>query len=98
LGWPTIIGWTGHEWTWRGSYEAIGDRIGEVIEIYTGTDEGRAREILDKYRVDYILVGQVEENRYQDRIQPEKLKKIGRVIFEQGETAVIEYKRGKEEQ
>lgn len=89
LGWPAIVGWPVHEWTWRGSYDAVGKRRDEVREIYTGTDSKRAQEILQKYAVRYIILGAVERNRYGASIQEKKLRALGSVVFQQGSTFII---------
>jgi uncharacterized membrane protein len=52
LGWPAIIGWPIHEWTWRGSYEKVGTRRTQVKEIYTGKKILPTRLILKKYDID----------------------------------------------
>ncbi len=90
LGWPTIIGWPIHEWTWRGSYDEVGARRQEVKEIYTGQDEMTTRQILDKYNIDYIIVGEFEKKRYANYIRFEKLKKMGRVVYDNESALVIE--------
>lgn len=90
LGWPTIIGWPIHEWTWRGSYDQVGARREEVKEIYTGADEIKTLEILEKYNIDYIIVGEFEKKRYGKYIRPAKLKKMGRVVFDNECALVIE--------
>ena len=95
LGWSTIVGWPVHEWTWRGSYGEVGKRRDEVREIYTGSDDNAARQILDKYSVDYIIVGQIEKMRYGELLQAAKLRKLGSVIFEKGNTFVVEYSKQK---
>lgn len=89
LGWPTIVGWPVHEWTWRGSYDIVGKRRDEVREIYTGTDPVRARQLLTQYDVHYIILGAVERDRYGDAIQEHKLRSVGTVIFEQGDALII---------
>lgn len=92
LGWPVIIGWPIHEWTWRGSYEPVGARRSEVSEIYNGANISTAKTILSKYKIDYIIVGQVEKSRYNASIKLDKLKKLGKVVFNNGETFVVRVK------
>lgn len=89
LGWPTIVGWPVHEWTWRGSYDAVGKRRDEVREIYTGTDTKRTQDLLDKYKINYIILGAVERNRYGAVIQETKLRSLGKVVFNQGSMIII---------
>ncbi len=89
LGWPTIVGWPIHEWTWRGSYDEIGVRRSEVIEIYTGVSEDKTREILKKYALDYIIVGEVERQRYPN-LNTEKLFRMGKVVFRNDKSFIVE--------
>ncbi len=89
LGWPTIVGWPVHEWTWRGSYDVVGKRREEVRGIYTGIDREQTRGLLKNYGIDYIILGAVERDRYGSAIQEKKLRALGTVVFEQGTTVVI---------
>ena len=92
LGWQSVVGWPVHEWTWRGSYDEVGKRRGDVVEVYTGSDASRAEEILDKYGVDYIIIGQIEREKYGSRINNSKLNSLGTIVFETGLTRVVEIK------
>ena len=90
LGWPTIIGWANHEWTWRGSYDVASPRIEEVKEIYTGQNKTKAQEILQKYAIDYIIVGEVEQKKYQDQLKREKIMSLGDVVFQNAKTMIVQ--------
>lgn len=92
LGWPTIAGWSVHEWTWRGDYTEVGARASEVREIYTGWDPSAAKRILNKYGIDYIIVGEVEKQRYASALQTEKITGLGKTVFDNKVTRVIEVK------
>jgi uncharacterized membrane protein len=65
-GLPNVIGWNWHERQQRSSSpeNLIADRISEVNEFYLDTDPERAMAILDKYGVEYIIVGQLEQALY----------------------------------
>lgn len=63
-GLPAVIGWAGHEMNWRNRAETISERWSEVNAVYTSDDLDEVNGILDKYNVDYIYVGGVEEERY----------------------------------
>ena len=54
---PTVFNWPGHEIQWRGSNEAVGGRQSDVAAIYTTTDPDQARNLLQKYDVNYVYVG-----------------------------------------
>ncbi len=82
LGWPSVIGWPVHEWTWRGSYDEVGIRRAEVGEIYQGDSIEKSEELLRKYKVDYIVVGETEQRIYGDYLKTLKLRNLGEVVFE----------------
>ena len=61
----TVLGWQTHEWLWRssgkGAYPAENtERHNAVIDIYTSTDVEHVRELIEKYNIDYIYVGEAE--------------------------------------
>lgn len=66
-GLPTLLGWAGHEYQWRGNSTREPDvRDPAVRDIYTTPSwEGTNAEILlDQYGVEYIYVGSLEYNTY----------------------------------
>ena len=65
-GLPNVIGWNWHQRQQRATApeDSIEGRISEVNEFYLTTDPSRAKQILDKYDVQYIIVGQLERALY----------------------------------
>ena len=64
---PAILGWKGHEDQWRsGNCKACAGRFEDVNTLYTTTDTDQMRQILDKYGVTYVYVGDVERRTYGD--------------------------------
>ena len=64
-GLPTVLGWPGHEWQWRGSdHPEPGRREGMVEQIYTANDLGSVAALLDELGVTYIYVGDLEAGTY----------------------------------
>ena len=62
---PTVLGWKGHEFQWRGSSGTIQEREADVAEIYQTMDYLRFKYLLNKYDIKYIYVGIREKTRYQ---------------------------------
>ena len=60
----TVLGWPGHEVQWRGSADLFAGREEDVATIYQTLDQGEAKALLAKYRVDYVYVGQREREEY----------------------------------
>lgn len=84
-GLPTIVGWPVHEWLWRGSYDEAGKRIPEVAKVYEGKTIEEVKEVLSKYNAQYIFVGTLEREKYKN-LNEENIKKLGKVVFESGNT------------
>ncbi|MBI5959149.1 MAG: hypothetical protein HY866_10465 [Chloroflexi bacterium] len=68
---PTLMGWGNHEGQWRGSSlpELIDtrvengvrrDRYSDVHDLYTTLDWARVWQVIDRYGIDYIVVGSAE--------------------------------------
>jgi len=80
-GLPTVAGWWVHQWLWRGSAEVVGKRIPDIVEIYEGKDTEKTRELLKKYHVKYVVISQLERQKY-PHLNEEKFSIIGKKIFE----------------
>ncbi|MGH7203543.1 MAG: DUF2298 domain-containing protein [Candidatus Levyibacteriota bacterium] len=86
-GLPTILGWTVHEWLWRGSYDVPAPRITEVKTIYETPDAQTANQILKKYDVRYVYVGTLEYQKYPN-LQEAKFNQLGKIVFQHGSTRI----------
>ena len=86
-GLPTVVGWTVHEWLWRGSYDGPGARDAEVRKIYESADAKNAKELLTKYKIEYVFVGNLERQKYAGLLE-EKFAKMGKVVFENEGTKI----------
>jgi YYY domain-containing protein len=81
-GLPTVHGWGFHQSQQRVKFAStLQQRQGDVNEFYTTTDVGRARQILDKYGVGWVIVGDEERFNYGDP---------GMSKFEDGLTGALE--------
>ncbi len=90
-GLPTVLGWGGHELQWRGKFDEAGPREKDVEQIYRTRDADEARALLDKYGVDYIIVGGIEQDKY--NLTPpliDKFGKLGALVFEQGSMRIYQ--------
>ncbi|MCP4427303.1 MAG: hypothetical protein GY803_22675 [Chloroflexi bacterium] len=63
-GLPTILGWAGHEYQWRGNTPEPGWRDPAVRAIYESTNWEETAVLLNRYNVEYIIVGGLERNTY----------------------------------
>lgn len=91
-GLPTILGWTVHEWLWRGTYEIVSPRIEEVKQIYESNDIDQVIPILKKYNVSYVYIGGLEREKYPG-LEENKFKEIGKVVYENAQTKIYKIEK-----
>jgi YYY domain-containing protein len=90
-GLPTLMGWANHEGQWRGEgFRAVDMRENEIRTIYTEHDWGITQTLLDKYKVQYVIVTQWETTWY-GTVNQAKFDTYLQRVFESGD--VIIYKR-----
>ena len=64
-GLPTVLGWPWHQIQQRTPYAyAVQERSQDIWEIYSTADVSRTQELLTKYGVEYIVVGELERAHY----------------------------------
>jgi YYY domain-containing protein len=63
---PIVLGWRGHQGQWRGpTYNAtVGARPQDIQELYTDLRWDVARDIIERYDIDYIMFGATEQQQY----------------------------------
>lgn len=88
-GLPTIEGWLVHEWLWRGSFDEPGKRSGDVQTIYESTDLTQTKQLLEQYKVKYIIVGEMEKTKYPN-LDENKIKSLGKEVFKSEKTTIYE--------
>jgi YYY domain-containing protein len=64
----TVLGWAGHELQWRGPSPAIGTRQADLAALYRDAPPDQIRSILDRYAVQYVVVGDQERRVYGDAV------------------------------
>ncbi|HET6615821.1 MAG TPA: DUF2298 domain-containing protein, partial [Dehalococcoidia bacterium] len=84
---PTIVGWVGHENQWRGSTDPYAGRFEDVEKLYRTQDINEARQILEKYGVTYVYVGQLEQQQYGGSGGLAKFEAMP-VMFQSGEVTI----------
>lgn len=88
-GLPTLLGWTVHEWLWRGTYDIPAPRIEEVKTLYETSDLTVAKQLIKKYNVRLIYVGALEHQKY-PTLSGEKFKKLGTVVYKNSTTTIYQ--------
>ncbi len=89
-GLPTVLGWPVHEQLWRGNDPEVWKRRDDVNRVYEAGSPAAAREVLDRYRVRYVVVGRYERERYGEKFDPDRLAALGSVVFRAGETFIVD--------
>ncbi len=79
-GLPTLAGWLVHEWLWRGDFEEISLKVNETKLIYTSNDLALTKNLLSKYKIEYVIVNQLEREKYPE-LNEEKFQKLGKLVF-----------------
>jgi len=87
-GLPTILGWTVHEWLWRGSLDAVTSRSRDIAAIYEGKDAASVKKILEAYRVSYIIISRRERQKFK-RLNEPLLLHLGAVVFHVRDTFIV---------
>ena len=85
-GLPTVLGWTVHEWLWRGTYDIPSARFPDISTLYETTNITNAKKIINKYNISYIYIGQLEKEKY--NISEDKFMKLGKVIYSSNGTTI----------
>jgi YYY domain-containing protein len=92
-GFPTVLGWAGHEGQWRGGDKIARDELGprcvDVYRIYNTLDVNEAQELLQRYNVRYVYVGGLERSAYSGEGLA-KFDGLGQRVFEQDEVVIYE--------
>ena len=63
-GYPSVLGWPGHEVQWRGGVDEIGSREADIQRLYTTLDWEEAETIISEYNIRYVIIGDLENWTY----------------------------------
>ena len=89
-GLPTVLGWPVHEWLWRGSYDIPGARTAEVQQAYTSNSAEQLKHFMMKYKIEYIIVGQKEKDKYPS-LNENTIRAVSRLVFTDSGTSIYQY-------
>jgi YYY domain-containing protein len=63
-GLPTVLGWSFHEFQWRGTYDEPARREPDIEILFNTLDPAQTLTLLDKYDITYVYVGPLERSQY----------------------------------
>ncbi len=64
-GQPTVVGWEWHLSQRGQSVQEIGERMADLETLYAGAEPGPRRAVLDRYRVRWVVLADLERERYE---------------------------------
>jgi uncharacterized membrane protein len=80
---PTILGWLGHEWLWRGDLLEPYQRASEIQSVYETPASAQARAALERHRVHYVAIGALEREKF-PKLDEAGVVALGRIVFQSG--------------
>lgn len=90
-GHTTVLGWYTHEWLWRGDTDVLNERAADISDIYTSNDIKKVDELINKYKIEYIYVGELEYDKY-GSIDELFLESLGEKVYESSSSSVLDRK------
>ena len=86
-GYPTVLGWIGHERQWRPfQLEEIANREKDIENIYISNNIDRVQELINDYKIQYIYVGIQEYLKYgESNIAKNTFRSFGKRIYQSEE-------------
>jgi uncharacterized membrane protein len=77
-----MVGWGNHESQWRKDWPQQAEH--DCDELFQTQDLGRARGLIDQYGVDYVFVGQLEQQKYAASGGLAKFAQLGQPVINEG--------------
>lgn len=87
-GFPSLVGWRGHETLWRGQDTPVYQRADEVAAFYGATDLNQACAFVERYGVTHVALGTFEHKTWPDRSFA-VLQSLGTVAVRSGNAMII---------
>lgn len=90
-GLPTVLGWTVHEWLWRGTYDVVPQRVADIQTLYESNDLSQTVQLIKKYAISLVYVGDMERTKYPS-LDEKKFNTIGTIVYKNSSVTI--YKVG----
>lgn len=83
-GYPTVLGWVGHQRQWRPfQLEEISNREKDIENIYLSNNIDRVKQLINKYKIRYIYLGIQENTKYgKNSISNNTFRSFGKRIYQ----------------
>ena len=87
---PTLMGWANHEAQWRGEYFGqVSERQEDIRALYQTRDDTEARLLLDRYRITYVIISDLERQWYRP-LEETKFERLMRRVFQRGDVVIYQ--------
>ena len=90
-GLPTLLGWAGHQYQWRGATPEPARRDPAVRDIYTLSDWPTTAALLDQYDVTFIYVGNLEREAYGQQVADKFANRL-EIAFQSGNVTIYRWR------
>lgn len=87
-GFPTVLGWPGHESQWRGGGAEMGSRMADIQSLYESPYWAEARDIIERYNIRYIYVGAFERSTY--KVETDKFDAMLNLVYSNQQVRIYE--------
>lgn len=87
-GLQNVLGWYVHEWLWRSDTTELSTRKTDIETIYTSSDEEIVKELIDQYGIEYIYVGDLEYEKYEN-LNDTLVKSLGETVYSYEDTYIV---------
>jgi YYY domain-containing protein len=88
-GLTTVLGWEFHEVQWRGSVDPQGTRNADIESLFRSRSWPQARQVLERYGIDYVYVGPLERSTY-GIVRTNLFNAFMTPIYDQGDVVIYQ--------
>lgn len=85
---PTLLGWRGHEWLWRGDVGAVYGRGDRIAAFFRSKTLREACDFLLANGVTHLVVGDAERKSFPEMDEP-LLRQLGPLVVQSGNSGII---------
>lgn len=89
----TPIGWPTHELQWRNVNDEIYARKDDIDKLYKTTDKNIFDQIIKKFNIEYIYVGDKEREAYTDQLNEKIINEKSELIYNENNTRIYRLKK-----
>ncbi len=85
---PTLVGWRGHEWLWRGDASAPYARSDEVAAFYNAKSFEEVCAFAKEHGVTHVAIGSIEQDFFTGPFA-QTIMKLGPAVVQSGKAVIV---------